>query len=209
MTRVVLIRHGATAANKVVPYRLQGRGSNLPLDDLGREQSERTARVLAELAVDAVYSSPLLRALETARIVARPHRLDPLEVPELTEADTGRWEGLTWGQAEARDPEHHHRFHANPGTVPYLDGESFLDVQRRTVPAIAALAAKHPDQRIIVVAHHVVNRAYLAAVLGIPIDRARTLRQANGGISIIDYQGETPTLKTMNASLHLEGVETI
>lgn len=202
--KLYLIRHGATAANRAVPYRLQGQHSDLPLDPLGQSQAEHTARALIGVHLAAVYSSPLVRALDTARIIAQPHGLKPITLAELTEADVGRWEGKTWEEAASLDPAHHAEFMTNPGTVPYPDGESFLDVQRRAVAALGELAAEHEDDAIAVVSHNVVNRAYLASVLGLPIDRARSLRQANGGINLVTYDSQTPTLVTLNACLHLE-----
>ena len=205
-TLVYLLRHGATAANRLVPYRLQGRGSDPPLDPLGTEQARRAAAALAGVPLAAVYSSPLARALQTAAIVARPHALEPVAVAPLVEADLGRWEALTWDEARARDPDHFARFHAAPGTVPYPGGESFADVARRVAPALAALAAAHDGGRIAVVGHNVTNRAYLAGLLGLPIDRARPLRQSNGGINLVEYQGDEARVLTLNACLHLEGL---
>jgi broad specificity phosphatase PhoE len=202
MTRVFLIRHGATASNREHPYRLQGRASDLPLDEIGLDQVRRAAEALAGFPLSAVYSSPLLRARMTGEAVARPHGLTVSILDVLMEAEIGRWEGLTWDQARAQDPVLHEQFHANPGTVPYPGGESFLDVQRRVSPAIAGLARTHEGQAIAVIGHNVVNRAYLAGLLGVPIDKARALRQANGGINLIQY-GETVTVEMMNGCLHL------
>lgn len=206
MTRVFLLRHGATANNLAVPYKIQGRRSDPPLDPLGIAQSRRAAGVLANVKLAAVYASPMLRALQTAQTVAEPHGLSPIEVPALTEADVGRWEGLTWDEARALDPGPCAEFLANPGVVPYPDGESFLDVQGRAAPALAALAAAHPGGLVAVVAHNVVNRACLAPLLGLPIDRARALRQSNGGISVIDFEGDTAVVETLNSRFHLEGL---
>ena len=202
-TIVYLLRHGATAANREVPYRLLGRSLDLPLDDEGIEQARCAAEVLRAHPLSAVYTSPMLRAVETAAAVGRPHGLDPVVEDGLIEADLGRWEGLTWDQARAADPEHHAAFFAHPGTVPYPDGESFLDAQRRMLPTVAELAARHPGQRIAVVSHNVTNRAYLAALMGIPTDRAREIRQANGGISVIQYDRGKALVETVNASFHL------
>ncbi|WZO96458.1 histidine phosphatase family protein [Isosphaeraceae bacterium EP7] len=209
MTTVVyLIRHGATAVNREIPNRLQGKGIDLPLDPIGREQAARAAEALASHPLRAVYASPMLRALETASIVAVPHGLAPIPVEDIIEADVGRWEGLTWAEASAQDPEQHDQFHANPGTVPYPGGESFQDVQRRSVPALAALAASHAGERIAVIAHNVVNRAVLASLLGLPIDLARALRQSNCGINVLHYhRAGRVELFAMNACLHLEGLE--
>jgi broad specificity phosphatase PhoE len=206
MTVVYLLRHGATASNRVLPYRLQGRGSDQPLDRLGVAQAERAAEALAGVEFAAAYTSPLLRATETARIVARPHELEPIVVPQLVEAELGRWEGLTWDEAHAQDPDQFQRFMANPGTVPYPGGESFLDVQIRVAPALAELASAHEGTSIVVVGHNVVNRAFLAGVLGLPIDRARALRQANGGYNVIHYDHETIELVTLNSCLHTMNV---
>ena len=203
MTRIYLLRHGATASNRLVPYRLQGRGSDGALDELGIEQARRASDVLARLSLVAVYTSPLRRARETAGIVAAPHRLEPQGVDALTEAELGRWEGLTWEEAREHDPSLYERFMADPGTTPYPDGESFLDVQRRVSPVIADLAMRHSNSRIAIVGHNVVNRAYLAQPLGLPISLARGIRQANGGINVVQYEGAVAKVICLNACLHL------
>lgn len=203
-TRIFLIRHGATAANRANPYRLQGRSLDPELDPLGRTQAERTAEVLAGRPLDAVYTSPLLRAAQTAFAVGRPHGLEPIVVSDLIEATMGAWEGRTWGEVETAYPDEYRRFLDDPGSVPYLDGESFADVEKRVSPVLAELAMRHEGGRIAVVGHNVVNRAVLAGILGLPMRLARTIRQANGGINIMDYEETRPIVVTMNACLHLE-----
>ncbi len=206
-TRVYLVRHGSTAANRDVPYRLQGRGSDLPLDEMGRSQALAAARALEKAPIVAVYTSPLRRARETGCAIARGAGLEPIEIAELIEADLGRWEGLTWDEVKERYPGEFDRFMANPGTVPYLEGESFEDVRRRAVGAIERLVAAHPGRVIVVAAHNVVNRALLAGWLGLPIDRARSIRQANGGINIVEYDERGANVVMMNSILHLNGIE--
>jgi broad specificity phosphatase PhoE len=202
-TVVYLLRHGATAANRETPYRLLGRSLDLPLDEEGNDQARRAGEALRPFSLAAVYASPMLRAIETGSWVGRPHGLEPIVVEGLIEADLGRWEGLTWDQARADDPEHHAAFFAHPGTTPYPGGESFLDAQCRMVPALAELASRHRGERIAVVSHNVTNRAYLADLMGIPIDRAREIRQANGGISVIRYEVDAASVETLNARFHL------
>jgi broad specificity phosphatase PhoE len=202
-TIVYLLRHGATAANREVPYRLLGRSLDLSLDDEGAAQARRAGDALRGHRLAAVYTSPMLRAVETAARVGRPHELEPVVVEGLIEADLGRWEGLTWEQARAADPEHHEAFLAHPGTVPYPGGESFLDAQHRMVPTIAELASRHPGERVAVVSHNVTNRAYLAGLMGIPIDRAREIRQANGGINVIRHGDGVAVVDSLNSTFHL------
>lgn len=200
-TRVYLLRHGATALNRHVPYRLQGQRSDPPLDELGVEQARAAAEALRHLKFDAVYTSPLQRAVMTARRLG-----DPQLVQALIEGDIGRWEGMTWDEAARADPDHHAQFLNRPGTTPYPDGESFLDVQLRVVPAVRDLVRAHLGGRIAVVGHNILNRAYLAHVMGLPIDQARAIRLANCGISVVEYDQDQPTLITLNSALHLEAI---
>lgn len=205
-TLIYLLRHGATALNQERPYRLQGRRSDPPLDEAGIHQARRAADALAELALTACYTSPLARARETAAIVAAPHELTPVAVNELIEAEIGRWEARTWEEVQEREPELYQRFLASPGTTPYPEGESFQNVQDRAWPAMLALARAHAGERILVVGHNILNRAYLAKVIGLPIDAARAIRQVNCGINVIDYEGDQPVLITLNSALHLNGL---
>src|SRR5262249_25729513 len=126
-----LIRHGATDSNLAKPARLQGRSHNPPLAAIGRRQSELTRDLLAAWPIHACYSSPLLRAVETAAIIGRAHGLHPETIGDLVECDVGRWEGLDWESIRREDPESYERFMARPGTFGYPGGESFGDVQRR------------------------------------------------------------------------------
>lgn len=204
-TLVYLLRHGATAPNREVPYRLQGRTLNPELDEIGTNQAMLLGQALKLIKLTQIYTSPLIRARQTAGILARPHDMQPVIIDDLVEASMGEWEGLTWDAAKASHPDHHAAFFKNPGTVRYPGGESFLDCQQRMLPAIAALAKAHPGERIAVMSHNVANRGYLAGLLGVPIDRAREIRQANCGINIISYDGANAVVETLNSTLHLEG----
>src|SRR5262249_9456798 len=130
-TTLYLIRHGATEANLARPPRLQGRRHNPPLTRLGVRQAEATRGFLAIRPVDHCYSSPLLRAVQTAAIVAAPHGLSPVPVDALTECDVGRWEGLDWATIRYLDAENYERFSANPAEHGYPGGESFAQVYLR------------------------------------------------------------------------------
>ena len=203
ITTIYLVRHGATSANLENPHRLQGQRLDLPLDEHGRDQASRAAKALASIPITAVYASPLLRARQTAAFFAEPRGLVERIVPEIIEVEIGRWESLTWDEARRETPEWHDRFHANPGTVPYPEGESFQDVQDRVTPAFAAIAAAHPGEPVVAIGHNVTCRSYLAGLLGIPIDRARAIRQSNGGINVIQYENGKPLVVTVNAAFHL------
>jgi broad specificity phosphatase PhoE len=202
-TLIYLLRHGSTALNREVPYRLQGRGLDPELDAEGIDQARRAAEVLRPLKITHMFTSPLLRAIQTAEWLARTHGLSPTIIDDLIEASLGEWEGLTWDAAQASHPAQYAAFHKNPGTVPYPGGESFLDAQKRMVPTLGRLAQAHPGERIAVVSHNITNRAYLAGLLGIPIDRAREIRQSNCGINVISCVGVKSTVETVNSLFHL------
>ncbi len=199
-----LIRHAATAANLAVPARLQGRRTDPPLAPIGIRQAEATRDLLAERAIHACYCSPLVRAVETAAIIAAPHRLTPIPIAELTECDVGEWEGLDWETIRGRDPDTYRRFMADPAAVPYPGGESFADVHARSALALDRLIADHPGQNVLVVSHHVVNRTYLAGLLGLPMRLARNVTLDNCGVSVVTCEMGQATVTTLNAVFHLE-----
>ena len=137
-----LIRHGATEANLKRPYVLQGRRSDLPLSDIGRQQADAACRALEGRPIERFFCSPLQRTVQTAAIVAGPHGKPVEHVESLIECDVGRWEGLSWEAISQQDREHWEAFEADPGMVPYAGGESFHEVQCRVVPAIEQLDRK-------------------------------------------------------------------
>lgn len=198
-----LVRHGATENNVANPPRLQGRRSNLGLSAKGREQAEEAARQLATYRLAAVYASPLLRAVETAAMIAAPHgvAVDPIE--ELVECDIGDWEGRSWGEIEQTDAEAYRLFHADAGTHGYLGGENLAQVLARVEPALDAILARHVGESVAVVAHNVVNRVWLAHLLGVPLSAARGIPQENCGINLIRYRTGTPKVWTVNSVSHL------
>jgi broad specificity phosphatase PhoE len=205
-TTLYLLRHGATEANLARPPRLQGRRHDPPLARLGARQAEATRDFLAVRAIDYCYCSPLLRAVQTAAIVAAPHSLTPQPVDALTECDLGRWEGLDWPSIRSRDADAYWRFMTSPGEFGYPGGESFADVARRVTPALDGLLSAHAGEALLVVAHHVVNRTYLAGLLGLTPNQARQVTLDNCGISVVVREGEETTVATLNAAFHLQGV---
>ncbi len=205
-TVLYLIRHGATEANLASPPRLQGRRSDPPLAQLGVRQAEATRDFLAVRPVGHCYCSPLLRAVQTAALVAAPHGVAPQPLEALTECDVGEWEGLDWGTIRARHPDAYRRFHADPGAFGYPGGESFADVHARAAPALEALLQAHRGESVLVVAHHVVNRTYLAGLLGLAPGQARGVVLDNCGISVVVREGGATAVATLNAAFHLQGV---
>jgi len=205
-TVLYLIRHGATEANLARPPRLQGRQQDAPLARLGIRQAEATRDLLAIRPVDHCYCSPMLRAVQTAEIVAAPHGLKPKVLEAITECDVGRWENLDWQTIGRLEPEAYQQFMSRPGQFGYPGGETFSQVYDRVAPALKELLHKHAGQTMLVVAHHIVNRTYLAGLLGLTPDHARQVSLDNCGISVVVNDGQETSVSTLNAAFHLQGV---
>ncbi len=205
-TLLYLIRHGATEANLASPAVLQGRRNDLPLARLGVRQAEATRDFLAIRPIDHCYCSPLLRAIQTATIVAAPHGLSPIPLEALTECDVRTWEGLDWQTIGHLHAEDYQRHLASPGAYGYPGGESLADVQRRVSAAIEELLTIHSGETILVVSHHAVNRTYLAGILGLTPNQARQVTLDNCGISVVVRDSDGTSVSTLNAAFHLQGV---
>ncbi len=205
-TTLLLLRHGATAANLAKPAKLQGRNHNPTLGAIGVRQATVTRDFLAIETIHACYASPLRRAMQTAAIIAEPHDLKPTPLEALTECDVGGWEGKSWAEIKEAEPEAYQAYMRNPAKNGYRAGENFGDVYERVSEAMNELFDKHPGECILVVAHHVVNRTYLAGTIGLPISQARRISLENCGISMVVREDNKTTVKALNSTFHLRGV---
>jgi broad specificity phosphatase PhoE len=141
-TTILLARHGETDWNR--DRRWQGH-SDMPLNESGRDQARALADELAGETIDAVYSSDLVRAHETARIVAERSGLDVTVVPDLREVNVGSWEGLSDDEVRRRFPDA-----ARGG---WENGETYEQMGSRVIDALRRIADTHAGQRVLVVAH--------------------------------------------------------
>lgn len=186
-----LVRHGETDWN--LARRIQG-STDIPLNDTGREQAATTGALLARRNWDAVYSSPLSRAFETASIIADAVGLPaPTPVPALVERAYGEAEGL-------EDEELTRRF---PGDTPVPGREGRGAVVARVLPALMELADAHPDQAIIVVSHGGVIRSVLNAVD--PENRHPAI--TNGSVHSFRHDDGTLTLIAFNDPIDEQSLE--
>ena len=138
----MLVRHGEADWN--VERRVQGH-SDRPLTETGIAQALALAEQLADEPIDAVYSSDLARAHDTARLIADAHGLHVETLPELRERDFGTWEGLTDDEVFERFPQ------ARTGS--WGDAETREELEARILTAISRIASRHPDGRVLVVTH--------------------------------------------------------
>lgn len=184
-TTILLARHGESDWNRSEQW--QGLADR-PLTELGREQARALADRLRDVSLDAIYSSDLQRARDTAQIVARDHGLEVTEVPALREVDVGSWSGLTRTEAQARFPEGYARW--IDGGEGWDDGETYAQLRNRVVAAIHRIAVDHGGGHILVVTHGGTIRAIHAAALGVDVTTYRRTHRVepNGGLSAIEVE---------------------
>jgi probable phosphoglycerate mutase len=195
MPTVLLIRHGENEF--VAKRRLAGRLPGVHLNERGRAQAQALAEALKDVKLSAIYSSPLERALETARPLAAAQGLRIVRRPALAETRLGDWEGKPirslqrdkrWRQLQERPA--HFRF---PG------GESMLEQQARLVGEVQALVAKHkPRQAFACVGHADPLKLVIAHYLGLPLDHFQRLMIDTASVSVLNIQDGHATLLKMN-----------
>jgi probable phosphoglycerate mutase len=198
-TRVLLVRHGSTEHSH--EGRFSGR-NDLPLDPHGRSQARALAGHLATLApVDAVISSPLRRARETAQaIVERVGGAVEIH-DDLIEAEFGEWEGLTIAETHLKWPEQLAGWLKSAAAPP--SGESFVDVEARARRAIDEIVATHRHQRVAVVSHVTPIKTLLRIALGAPQETMFRFHLETASLSVVDYYDDgSSSVRTINNSEH-------
>lgn len=194
MARLLLVRHAATAETG---KRLTGRLPGVGISPAGVAQAGAAADLLAPLPVAAVYTSPLLRCRETARLVAAPHDLDPVPYRSLIEVDYGAWSGRTL--ASLRRTKAWRQVMATPSRVSFPGGERLGEVQGRAVAACEDLAAAHREAVIVLVSHADVIKAILAHYLGTPFDLFQRLVIEPASVSEVELPAEgAPRVRRLN-----------
>ena len=193
MTELLLVRHGETDWNR--ERRFQGH-ADPPLNEEGREQARELARRLAGEDIAAVYTSDLLRALETAEILATALDAEVVALRELREIDVGNWQGLTWPEIEERHPDGAARWHRDGHG--WDSGETYEQLGDRIVAALREIASNHPAQRIVVVGHGGTVRATRAFVEGVSVTESRQRSAAIGNCEVFRVVTEDGTWRRLD-----------
>ena len=193
MALVILIRHGQTDEN--VSGKISGQGP-APLNPRGQEQARLAAEVLAPLGVTHLLSSPVVRARQTAEVVAQRVVKPIEEVPSLHEVDYGDWEG-SFFQTQRTHPAAHAVFH-DPVKAVFPNGESLPNVQRRGVESVESARRRYPDGVIAAVSHGDVIRTTMAHYLNMPFNDYRRLHLDNGALSVLELHGDWVRVKAFN-----------
>ncbi|MBE7380706.1 MAG: histidine phosphatase family protein [Leptolyngbya sp. SIO1E4] len=214
-TRVILVRHGQSTYN--LKKLIQGQIDVSTLTDLGIAQAQQVGEALTGIPFDHIYASSLKRAYQTAEVIVEVLRTQLPEIPApepvdtIKEIDLPPWEGLSFDEAKARDPEVYHAWYHDPANckMSLEDGTEFYPVRslyERATQFWQATLPQHLGQTLLIVAHSAINRALIGTALGLGPDRHENLHQANCAISILNFSGklgDAAQLESMNLTNHM------
>ena len=193
MSRLILVRHAEPQEDA------RGRcyGSlDVGLSTAGREHARQLASRLAMVECEAVYTSPRVRALETAEAIAAVLGRSPAVDEGLRELDFGELEGRTYDEIAASEPELYRAWMTTPTQVRFPGGECFADLKARSVAALERIRRGH--ENAIVVTHGGVLRAGVAAWLSMPDEAIFRLDQRYCGVTIVDWLDGEPLVRLLN-----------
>jgi broad specificity phosphatase PhoE len=187
---ILVMRHGETDWNR--DFRVMG-SEPVPLNADGRAQCASAGRLLRDFAITRIVTSPLVRAMESAEIVAGEIGVDVSTDADLEEVRFGRWQGLTYD--EIRGEAEYRAFMADPLANRTPGGETILDVQRRGLAGLERIA---PGENVLFVSHGDIIRTTLCHFLAIPVTEFRRVRIDNCGISAASLRDGRAEVRFVN-----------
>jgi len=197
IVQIVLVRHGATDWN------LQGRcqgSTDRDLSDVGIRQADQIAELLSEQEINAIYSSNLRRAQQTAERISQPHSLPVLIEQDVRELDHGELEGLTFNEIKANYGDFLVRWRSEPAEICVPGGERLADVAERAWNGLNQIVQRHADaERILVVSHNFPILGIVCRVSGTHLNEYRTFHLDPCGITRLKYNGGDWDLTEVNS----------
>jgi broad specificity phosphatase PhoE len=204
MTEIYLVRHGQTRWNKEQVFRGT---SDVPLNESGQEEARLTAKALRTRPVSAVYTSPLVRASETAGAIAGAHDLEVENLEGLRDICFGEWQGVSHTVVMERYPGLYRRWLEEPHRVMFPGGDSLRTVQSRAVKAVKRTVLGHPEDTIVMVSHRVVNRVLICGLVGIGLSHFWQIGQDTAAINRLTWRKGGFILVCLNDTCHLRAME--
>jgi len=201
MVELVLIRHGQTAWNQEKIFR--GR-TEIPLSEDGLKQAQILASSFEGSAADAVFSSPLLRAVQTAEPLAHTLEIPLYKDDSLVDVDFGYWSGLRRDEVRKRYPTEWQRWESGDLSLRFPGGESLLDVQQRLARFLDSCVRNLTDKRLLVVTHRVPLKLIMAYILHSPTSFWQFVFDTTS-VSRIQHNGKYWSLLSLNDTHHLRG----
>lgn len=202
--RLILVRHGQTEWNQL--GRIQGR-TDIPLNDTGIMQARAAGEWLSQRRIDAVYSSPMQRAFDTATEIARPHGLPVISIDDIIEIDFGLWEEKTADELKKLYPEYWNdwSWHLDEEKSANMQAESAYTILNRVKRALNSIFEENTaGSTAVVVSHTMPIKLIMANAIGLPLKSLQSIKVGNCGICELDMNSDmSGSLITWNESGYL------
>jgi broad specificity phosphatase PhoE len=202
MLRLILVRHGETERN--LEARLQGGKSDIPLNENGRKQAYSLGLALRGENLEAIYSSPLKRALDTAQAISSHHPLKVQTDPALAEIDMGFIDGFNLAEVKENQTDFWKQWHQENYSVALPGGESLLQVQRRAWGAVQGIIRHHREGSVVIVSHGISLQTIITAILEAPLPSFIRFHLGVASITILNIDDDKASLVMLNDTCHLE-----
>lgn len=200
--RLILVRHGTTIWNSEGKY--QGE-IDVPLSDRGRQEVKRVAERLQDEDIKAVYSSHLIRARETAEIIARPHGLPVKVIREIGEINFGEWEGLTAQEIKEKFGEETYRIWLeDPANADISGGGRLLEFAERVVRGFNQVVQAHQEDTVVMATHGGALMVLGCHLHGEDLTCFRKYYHQNAAISVVEVEGDVFRFQHLNCQEHLQ-----
>ena len=200
--KIFLVRHGETEWNRI--GRFQGI-SDIPLNKKGKAQAQALAQALKDEPIDVVYSSPLIRAKETAKTIQYFHPSSfYFEDEGLKEMDLGDFEGMEATDWAKQYPEFRKKWRESPSSIKLPGGESLKEVQIRAVKTLERIIQNHsPETTLLICSHNFVIHAILCHALEISLDNFREIKQETAALNLLYKHDDRLVVEKVNEVSHL------
>ncbi len=203
--RLYIIRHGQTAWNKEEVFRGT---KDIPLNEVGLKEAKALGSYLKDVPFDALYTSPLARARQTAQAVADAVRVTPLVETNLIDLNFGDWQGVSHKEVKERFPDLYNTWITAPERAKFPGGEALNDVLERVDALLASLLKRYPNGTVGLFTHRVVCKVLICRLLGLGLDHFWQIEQSTACLNRFRYSAkrEQWICEILNSQCHLEAL---
>ena len=203
MTRVYLVRHGTTEWNKEEIFR--GR-LDCKLNETGQTEARALAEYFTDIPLQAIYSSPLSRAMGTAQPVAEAKGLRVIPEPAFIDLDFGEWQGLPLKEVREKYSDLYRLWQEHPEAIHFPGGEDLAQVRTRAWDGLQKILRDNPEGNALIFSHRVVTKIMLCAVLGLENSHFWKIRQDTTAVNCFEYNRGSFVASLINDTCHLKSI---
>ena len=196
MGQIIFLRHGQAKNN--TDRILAGRTPGVPLTDTGIKQAEQTGKLLEDMNISAIYSSPIQRAKHTAEIVGEHNSIDVIIDDRLIELDMGKFTGVPYDEIFASHGNVFMKFYNDELEIAHNGVETFADVKKRVLGIVDHVIEKHPDENVVLVTHMDPIKAMLSTIVDLSPTNLFELIIANASLTIFKEKDRKFSLSGIN-----------